>query len=92
MPKGGIDDCRVRVNLGLTYEALGDAAKASERTTEWKQFYEKGIETQASAHRCATPPRASPTGEALQQAQQRMESKSADPQQTPGQNRTGAAR
>ncbi len=43
VPKGGIDECKVRVNLGLTYEALGDAAKARERTDEWKQFYEKGI-------------------------------------------------
>ena len=32
VPKGGIDECKVRVNLGLTYEALGDAAKAEERT------------------------------------------------------------
>ncbi|MEO5745467.1 MAG: tetratricopeptide repeat protein, partial [Terracoccus sp.] len=56
VPKGGIDDCRVRVNLGLTYEALGDAAQASERTAEWKQFYDKGIKiTQERPKLCDAP-------------------------------------
>ena len=42
VPKGGLDDCKVRVNLALTYEALGDAAKVADRTDEWQQFYAKG--------------------------------------------------
>jgi Tetratricopeptide repeat len=83
VPKGGIDECKVRVNLGLTYEALGDAAKAKERTTEWKQFYEKGIQTTSQRPPLCDAPEGGQTGEQLQQAQQRMEDKSADPQPQP---------
>lgn len=84
VPKGGIDECKVRVNLGLTYEALGDAAKAKERTTEWKQFYEKGIQTTSQRPPLCDAPEGGQTGEQLQQAQQRMEDKSADPQPQQG--------
>ncbi|GAA2152230.1 tetratricopeptide repeat protein [Humibacillus xanthopallidus] len=83
VPKGGIDECKVRVNLGLTYEALGDAAKAKERTTEWKQFYEKGIQTTSQRPPLCDAPEGGQTGDQLQQAQQRMEDKSADPQPQP---------
>ena len=84
-PKGGIDECKVRVNLGLTYEALGDAAKAKERTTEWKQFYEKGIQTTSQRPKLCDAPEGQQTGDALQQAQQRMERKNADSQSPPDQ-------
>ena len=78
VPKGGIDDCKVRVNLGLTYEALGDAAKARERTDEWKQFYDKGIKITKERPPLCEAPEGGQTGDQLQQAQQRMEQKSAD--------------
>jgi hypothetical protein len=78
VPKGGIDDCRVRVNLGLTYEALGDAAKARERTDEWKQFYDKGITITKERPPLCEAPDGGKTGEQLRQAQQRMEQKNAD--------------
>ena len=78
VPKGGIDDCKVRVNLGLTYEALGDAAKARERTDEWKQYYDKGIAITKERPPLCDAPEGGPTGEQLQQAQQRMEEKSSD--------------
>jgi hypothetical protein len=94
VPKGGIDDCKVRVNLGLTYEALGDAAKARERTDEWKQYYDKGITVTKERPPLCDAPEGGQTGEQLQQAQQRMEQKSsetpqdqqppAEPQQHPG--------
>jgi tetratricopeptide (TPR) repeat protein len=84
VPKGGIDECKVRVNLGLTYEALGDAAKAKERTTEWKQFYEKGIQTTSQRPPLCDAPEGGQTGEQLQQAQQRMEDKSLEPQPQQG--------
>jgi hypothetical protein len=94
VPKGGIDDCKVRVNLGLTYEALGDAAKARERTDEWKQYYDKGITVTKERPPLCDAPEGGQTGEQLQQAQQRMEQKSsetpqdqqppAEPQQQPG--------
>ena len=94
VPKGGIDDCKVRVNLGLTYEALGDAAKARERTDEWKQYYDKGITITKERPPLCEAPDGGQTGEQLQQAQQRMEQKNADapppaaaaddPQQQPG--------
>jgi hypothetical protein len=78
VPKGGIDDCKVRVNLGLTYEALGDAAKARERTDEWKQFYDKGITITKERPPLCEAPDGGQTGRQLQQAQQRMEQKNAD--------------
>jgi hypothetical protein len=85
VPKGGIDDCKVRVNLGLTYEALGDAAKARERTDEWKQYYDKGITITKERPPLCEAPDGGKTGQQLQQAQQRMEQKNADapPQQQP---------
>jgi len=85
VPKGGIDDCKVRVNLGLTYEALGDAAKARERTDEWKQFYDKGIKITKERPPLCEAPEGGQTGEQLQQAQQRMEQKGSDapPQDQP---------
>jgi hypothetical protein len=78
VPKGGVDDCKVRVNLGLTYEALGDDAKARERTDEWKQFYDKGIRITKERPPLCDAPEGGQTGDQLQQAQQRMEQKSAD--------------
>jgi hypothetical protein len=78
VPKGGIDDCKVRVNLGLTYEALGDAAKARERTDEWKQYYDKGITITKERPPLCEAPEGGQTGDQLQQAQQRMEQKNAD--------------
>ena len=78
VPKGGIDDCKVRVNLGLTYEALGDAAKARERTDEWKQFYDKGIAITKERPPLCEAPEGGQTGEQLKQAQQRLETKRSD--------------
>jgi len=78
VPKGGIDDCKVRVNLGLTYEALGDAAKARERTDEWKQFYDKGIAITKERPPLCDAPEGGQTGEQLKQAQQRLETKRSD--------------
>jgi hypothetical protein len=84
VPKGGVDDCKVRVNLGLTYERLGDAAKAGERTLEWQQFYAKGIEiTKNRPPLCDLPERGGQTGEQLRQAQQRMEEKSREAPASP---------
>ena len=101
VPKGGIDDCKVRVNLGLTYEALGDAAKARERTDEWKQYYDKGITITKERPPLCEAPEGGQTGEQLQQAQQRMEQKNSDappqdqqppdePQQQPGPSQPAA--
>jgi hypothetical protein len=100
VPKGGIDDCKVRVNLGLTYEALGDAAKARERTDEWKQYYDKGITITKERPPLCDAPEGGQTGEQLQRAQQRMEEKNSetpqdqqppdDPQQQPGPNQPSA--
>jgi tetratricopeptide (TPR) repeat protein len=78
VPKGGIDDCKVRVNLGLTYEALGDAAKARERTDEWQQYYDKGIKITSERPPLCDLPEGQQTGEQLQQAQQRMQEKNSD--------------
>jgi hypothetical protein len=75
VPKGGIDECKVRVNLGLTYEALGDEAKARERTDEWRQFYEKGLAITRERPPLCDAPEGGNTGEQLDQAQERMEEK-----------------
>ena len=89
VPKGGIDDCKVRVNLGLTYEALGDAAKARERTDEWRQYYDKGIKITSERPPLCDMPEGQQTGQQLQQAQQRMEQKDSDAPQDPQQPDTG---
>lgn len=78
VPKGGIDECKVRVNLGLTYEALGDQAKARERTDEWKQYYDKGIKVTSERPPLCEAPEGGQTGDQLEQAQQRMEEKNSD--------------
>lgn len=78
VPKGGIDECKVRVNLGLTYEALGDQAKARERTDEWKQYYDKGIKITSERPPLCEAPEGGQTGEQLEQAQQRMEQKNSE--------------
>ena len=75
VPKGGIDECKVRVNLGLTYEALGDEAKARERTDEWRQFYEKGLAITRERPPLCDAPEGGDTGGQLDQAQERMEEK-----------------
>ncbi len=85
VPRGGLDDCKVRVNLALTYEALGDAARAAERTDEWKQFYGLGTALTEGRPDVCDAPEGDGTGQALQDAQQRMEAKSADaPPTDPG--------
>jgi tetratricopeptide (TPR) repeat protein len=84
VPRGGLDECKVRVNLGLTYERLGDEAKARERTQEWQQFYAKGLETtRERPPLCDVPEQGGQTGQQLQDAQQRMESKSQGQGQEP---------
>lgn len=81
VPKGGVDECKVRVNLGLTYEALGDAAKAAERETEWRQFYDKGITTMAERPPLCDAPEGGDSGQRASDAQQRMEQKQDEQQQ-----------
>lgn len=83
VPKGGVDDCKVRVNLGLTYEALGDAAKARERTAEWKQFYDKGITITQERPKLCDAPEGGQTGQQLKEAEQRMQSKNQNQQPAP---------
>lgn len=84
VPKGGIDECKVRVNLGLTYERLGDEAKAGERTLEWQQFYAKGLETtRQRPPLCDVPEQGGQTGHQLQETQQRLEDKSQEQQPSP---------
>lgn len=79
VPRGGIDECKVRVNLGLTYERLGDEATSRERPDEARQFYEKGIRvTKERPPVCDAPESGEDTGPRLQGAQERMEQKSAD--------------
>lgn len=76
VPGGGIDECRVRVNLGLTYERLGDAARAQGRVTEQQQYYDKGLETTRNRPPlCDLPQEGGGTGQQLREAQQRMEDK-----------------
>lgn len=82
VPKGGIEDCKVRVNLGLTYEALGDAAKARERTTEWRQFYDKGIAITRDRPPLCDAPEGGETGQQLQETEQRLEQKNSGDQQS----------
>lgn len=89
VPQGGLDECKVRVNLGLTYERLGDDAQARERPDEARQFYEKGIRvTKERPPVCDAPETGEDTGARLEDAGERMEQKlegtPTDGQEPPG--------
>lgn len=87
VPDGGIDECKVRVNLGLTYERLGDDARVRERPTEAQQYYEKGIRvTKERPPLCDAPEAGQGTGQQLQDVQERMEDKSAPPGDEPSES------
>jgi tetratricopeptide (TPR) repeat protein len=74
VPAGGVDECKVRVNLGLTYERLGDDARARERPQEARQFYEKGIRvTKERPPVCDLPGGGPDVGSRLDGAQARMQ-------------------
>lgn len=74
VPSGGVDECKVRVNLGLTYEQLGADAQARERAEEARQFYEKGIRvTKERPPVCDLPEGGQGTGSRLDGAQERMQ-------------------
>lgn len=76
VPRGGLEECKVRVNLGLTYERLGDDAQARERPDEARQFYEKGVRvTKERPPVCDAPETGEDTGARLQDAGERMERK-----------------
>lgn len=74
VPPGGVDECKVRVNLGLTYERLGADAQARERPEEARQYYEKGIRvTKERPPVCDLPEVGQGTGSSLDGAQERMQ-------------------
>lgn len=84
VPDGGLDECKIRVNLGLTYERLGDDARVRERPAEAKQFYDKGIRvTRERPMVCDAPERGEGTGQRLREVQERMEQKSGTPDGQP---------
>ena len=58
VPKGGIEECKVRVNLGLTYEALGDEARARSARTSGVSSTRRDWRSLESARRSATRQRA----------------------------------
>ncbi len=77
VPKGGREECVVRVNLGLVYEHLGDLAAAREHSDEARQFYDLGIETTKVAPAACDKPDQQNRNQAqeLKDAQQRMQQK-----------------
>lgn len=77
VPKGGRDECVVRVNLALVYEDLGDRAAARERPDEARQFFDKGLATtQVAPAACDIPdPDQRNQGQELRDASRRMQEK-----------------
>lgn len=77
VPKGGREECVVRVNLGLVYEHLGDLAVAREHSDEARQYFDLGIETTKVAPDACDKPDAQNRNQAqeLKAAQERMQQK-----------------
>jgi tetratricopeptide (TPR) repeat protein len=79
VPPGGVDECKIRVNLSLTYERLGAVAEARERPEEARQFYEKGIRvTKERPPVCDLPGGGQGTGSRLDGARERMQQQLAE--------------
>lgn len=75
VPKGGLDECKVRVNLGLTYEALGDEAAATGRSERARQFYDKARATTQARPPFCDAPEGEGTGQQLRDTEARVEAK-----------------
>ena len=74
VPKGGIEECKVRVNLGLTYEALGDEARAR-ADGRVASVLREGTGGHSRAPAALRRAEGGETGEQLDQAEERMEEK-----------------
>jgi len=84
-PRNAVEACQVRVNLVLSLEKLGDAAKLSTGLDAAKPFYDRIQVVVADAPQGCFQPPAGEAGQQLGDAQGRAKEKSQPPQgQTPG--------
>lgn len=96
-PKDGLEACEVRVNLVLTLERLGDAAKAASGLDAAKPFYDRVKVVVGEAPKGCFDPSGGTTGQELGDAKQRAQQKSqpqpdqqgdqSDPGQQPSQDK-----
>ncbi len=88
-PRDGIEACQIRVNLVLTLEQLGDAAKASSGLPAAKTYYDRVQAVVAEAPPGCFQPPGGGTGQELadagSRAQQKSQPSAGDPPGTQGQ-------
>ncbi len=84
-PRDGVEACQIRVNLVLSLEQLGDAAKASSGLSAATPYYDRmQVVVAEAAPGCFRPPAGS-TGQELGDARSRAEKKSQQqPRDQPG--------
>ncbi len=85
-PRDGVEACQIRVNLVLSLERLGDAAKTSSGVAAAKPFYDRIDAVVAEAPEGCFQPEAGNTGAELGAARERAQEKGDQPQgDQPGQ-------
>ncbi|MEO7058398.1 MAG: tetratricopeptide repeat protein [Lapillicoccus sp.] len=80
-PQDGLEACQVRVNLVLSLEKLGDAAKASSGLAAAKPYYDRVEVVVGEAPKGCFDPSGGTTGQELTDAKTRAEQKSQPPPQ-----------
>ena len=89
-PKGGLEACQVRVNLVLSLEKLGDAAKAASGADAAKAYYDRvGVVVGQAPQGCFNP-NGGTTGQELNDAKNRAQEKSKAQPTQPGDQGTPA--
>ncbi len=84
-PRNAVEACQIRVNLVLSLEKLGDAAKAGTGLDAAKPYYDRMQVVVADAPEGCFQPPAGDTGQQLGDARGRAQEKSQPPQgQSPG--------
>lgn len=83
-PKDGLEACQVRVNLVLTLEKLGDAAKAASGLAAATPFYDRVEVVVAAAPQGCFDPQGGTTGQELNDAKGRAQAKSQPQPDQPG--------
>lgn len=78
-PRDAVEACQIRVNLVLSLEKLGDAAKASSGLDAAKPFYDRMQVVVGEAPQGCFQPPAGDAGQQLGDAQRRAEEKSQPP-------------
>ena len=78
VPRGGLDESMVRVNLALTLEQIGDRDTANKKPDEAAESYAQAKKLADERPKVCDLPEGQGTGESLQDLQKRVEQKTAN--------------